>query len=192
MGAKHRDYIPFDFDEPPKVRLNRDGLDYGLIPLREFYVNALAANGVEPITEEHYEKDWPADFHTYAMIGTPGQTVSLARQGDRDTKFSQSVMVIRLEREYDPPEELIAPFDRFYGRILMPEDSPEWHVIGKDIRGMSGGPVIAIRHDDERLRYWVIAVQSGWLPSRRIVAACYFQAFARFAAEMIDRCESPT
>jgi hypothetical protein len=179
-GAQHRNPIPFDYDEAPKIRLNEHGLDYGLIPLRPLHVAALRANGVVPIGASHYEKDWPGNFEGYAMIGTPGATVDVKRHGERSTLFSQSVSVIHLVEESNPPSELVQRNPRFYGRILVPEGSAEWEAIGKDIRGMSGGPVIGVRRDNEGVKYWVVGVQSGWLESRRTVAASFFQAFARF------------
>jgi len=187
MGAKYRSYIPFDFDTAPKFRVNQDGMDYGLIPLRQLLVENLAANGVVPIGEEHYEKKWPENFDGYAMIGTPGTTVNLDRHGERSTKLSQSICVIHLAEEPNPPQELVKPFPRFYARILVPEDSQEWRAIGGDIRGMSGGPVIAVRRDGNGVHYWVVGVQSGWLESQRTIAACHFQTFANYVAEMIDQ-----
>lgn len=186
FDATHKDYVPFDFDEAPKFRLNEGGLDYGLIPLKEYYVKHLMANKVVPVGEESYEKTWPEEFHGYAMIGVAGSTVSLEQVGERSTLFSQSLSVIHLAPEPNPPEALIQSVPRFYARLLTPEDAPEWLALGKDIAGMSGGPIIGVRRDDEQTKYWVVGVQSGWLKERRIIAACHFQSFARFVGEMID------
>jgi hypothetical protein len=188
-SAKHRSYIPFDFDAAPKFRLNREGMDYGLFPLNQLLVENLTANGVVPIGEEHYEEKWPEDFDGYAMIGTPGRTVTLERHGERTTKLSQSICVIHLAAESHPPPELVKPFPRFYARILVPEDSQEWRTIGADIRGMSGGPVIGIRRDRNGVQYWVIGIQSGWLESQRTIAASHFQVFANYFGDMIDQSE---
>lgn len=178
--ARFKDPIPFDYDEAPKVRLNGEGLDYGLIPLRPLHVAALQANGVVPIRASHYAPTWPGEFGGCAMIGTPGSMVQLEPRGGRSTQLSQTVCVIPLASVSDPPPELVQENPRFYGRILIPEDSGEWQALGKDIRGMSGGPVIGVRRDQEGLKYWLVGVQSGWLESSRIVAASFFQAFARF------------
>ena len=124
-GATDQNYIPFDFDAPPKFRLNRDGMDYGIIPLSPLAVAALRANAVVPIGEERYQRNWPDDFDGYAMIGTPAETLSLEPQGGRSTRLSQSVYVLELEEELTPPSELLTPFPRFYGRILSPEQAPE-------------------------------------------------------------------
>ena len=41
------------------------------------------------------------------------------------------------------------------------------------IKGMSGGPVFALQHvANGKLRYWLVGVQSSWLPDKRIVAVC--------------------
>lgn len=183
--ARDRPYLPFGFDGAAKLRLNRDGLDYGLIELRPYYVKSLEANGIVPVGEESYEKSWPADFHGYAMIGVPGRTVALDRHGECAVKFTQSVCAIHLAELKEPPQELVKPFHRFYARLLIPEHSPEWEEMGADIRGMSGGPVIGVRRDGNKLQYWIVAVQSGWLESRRIIAACYFQQFARIVGDLM-------
>ena len=186
VGAQHTNYVPFDFFELPKIRVNQDGLDYGLILLRPLLVENLAANGVVPVGEEQYERDWPSEFHAYSMVGTPGTTVRLDRRGDRDTTLTQSAWIMHLERIDDPPAELVQPNARFYARILASDESPEWTQIGGDISGMSGGPILGMRRDADGLHYWVVAVQSGWLASRRIIAACYFQDFARVVGKLMD------
>lgn len=185
-AAKFKNYLPFDFDAVPKVRVNNNGLDYGIFPLSPLLVDGLRANGVVPIGEEHYEKDWPNEFHAYAMIGTPSSTVSLKSLGGQRTQFQQSTLIIHLAEEKYPPETLVLDFPRFYGRILAPEDSEGWQAIGADISGMSGGPILAMRKEGHELRYWVIGIQSGWLASERIIAATYFKDFALLVAKMID------
>jgi hypothetical protein len=190
LDAKHNDWVSFDLDKAHTIRLTHDGLDYGLILLSPYYVNLMRANGIEPVGEESYEKNWPNEFDAYAMIGTAGGTVSLEPIGGRSTRLSQSVYIMELSREPNPPPELVNPTPRFYARILTPEHAPEWQAMGKDIAGMSGGPIIAMRKVDAGFRYWVIGVQSGWLKSARIIAACYFQAFARFVGKKIDESDA--
>jgi hypothetical protein len=84
------------------------------------------------------------------------------------------------------PEELRQSHSRFYGRLDIDENAPLWEQIGGNIEGMSGGPVLGISHGADGLRYWVIGIQSGWLRSQRIIAACNFQAFARYVGEELD------
>jgi hypothetical protein len=189
-NAQYRDPFPFTFDGAPQYRVDREGLDYGLIRLCPNHVSLLNANNVVPVGEEHYEKKWPDVFHGYAMIGVPGATVDLQRHRGTSTEARQSTCVLNLAEEPDPPTELVKPFPRFYARILEPEDSPLWREIGQDIAGMSGGPVIGIRRDGEELNYWIIGIQSGWFKPRRVIAACYFQDFARIVAETIDRAQA--
>jgi len=64
--------------------------------------------------------------------------------------------------------------ERFYARVPLPIGSADGRDISlTDIAGMSGGPVFAVAHDGKNtLRYWVVAVQSTWLKSSRILAAC--------------------
>jgi hypothetical protein len=183
--AAHHQHVPFDYLSLPKFRLTKEGMDYGLIALNSLTAQNLAVN-VTPIGEESYEKEWPQSFDGYAMIGTPGTTVSMKRVGPHDVSLTQSVCIIPVERVDEPPDALVQPFPRFYGQILMPEDWPGWTGIGRDIEGMSGGPIIGIRRNEEGVRYWIVGVQSGWLRSSRIIAACYLQHFARVVGQCLD------
>ncbi|GMU35674.1 MAG: hypothetical protein HS101_00075 [Planctomycetia bacterium] len=185
--AVDRHFVPFAFDDAPKYCLRGEGLDYGLIQLRENYVDLISANGVVAIGEEHFQKTWPDEFEAYVMIGTAANTVSLEACGDRSTMLTQTTYVIHLEKVTDIPDELRTSNPRFCGRLLISESSPMWSAIGQNIRGMSGGPVLGIRRGREGMAYWIVGVQSGWLPSRRIIAACDFQSFARHIAAAIEQ-----
>jgi hypothetical protein len=110
----------------------------------------------------------------------------LKRHGETSTAIKQTVMVLALAEELNPPEVLLKPFPRFYAKILTPENSPDWQAMGRDIRGMSGGPIIGVLRDDFGLRYWVIGIQSGWVDTRRVIAASYLQQFLQFVGEAID------
>jgi len=184
--AVDRHYVPFDYENAPKHRIHEEGLDYGLVLLGPNAVANMQANNVVPVSEAHYEKIWPERFDGYAIVGTPAATVELKRHGERSTLLRHSVVIIQVAAEPNPPAELIQPQDRFYGRIATPEDSSEWQAIGGDIRGMSGGPILGVRRDDKGLHYWVVGIQSGWLESKRIIAACWFQRFAQFVGQMLD------
>jgi hypothetical protein len=48
----------------------------------------------------------------------------------------------------------------------------------KSIVGMSGGPIIGFAGDERELRYWIVALQSAWLPSSRTIFACPVPVFA--------------
>ena len=56
-----------------------------------------------------------------------------------------------------------------------------------DIDGMSGGPIFAIKWiDSQNIRYWVVAVQSSWLRSERILAACPILPLVNAIEQSID------
>jgi hypothetical protein len=186
-GAAHKNWVSFRYFETTKARINKDGLDYGIIHLNEYYVSHLKANNVRPIGQESFKKNWPDEFHAYAMIGTPQKTVSLEHVKGTTTRLTQSTTIIHLEKELNPPSELILPNERFYARISEPENSAQWLAIGGDIAGMSGGPILGVRRDDDGLKYWVIGVQSAWFASARVIAACYFQEFARLVEEAVNK-----
>jgi hypothetical protein len=56
----------------------------------------------------------------------------------------------------------------------------------KDIDGMSGGPVFALKKVDGVWKYKVIGVQSGWYPSARIIAACPISSFGVALEEAVE------
>ena len=179
--ATHSDPIPFDFNSSHRSHLYRDGMDYGVIALRRYYQNLLSANGVAPVGEEQWEKTWPDEFEEYAMLGFPSQlTREAAGQPGRAIK---SVALLRVTEVDDPPDEMRVATPRFYGKVHLLPGEPTLD----DIDGMSGAPIIAFKTDDKRLRYWLIAVQSGWHRPTQIIGACPIQDFVQGLAAGMDK-----
>jgi hypothetical protein len=50
--------------------------------------------------------------------------------------------------------------------------------------GMSGGPIYGFS-DEQKGRYWIPAIQSGWIKSRRITFACPVPMLARLAEHLL-------
>lgn len=62
---------------------------------------------------------------------------------------------------------------QFYAKLLVDETDL------KSIDGMSGGPILGFRRrEDGNGLYWIVGLQSSWLPTSRIVCACPLAPFA--------------
>lgn len=57
----------------------------------------------------------------------------------------------------------------------------------EDMKGMSGGPIFGFKHQEGKgLRYWLIAAQSSWHPSRRITIGCFVRELAGAIASSME------
>lgn len=172
---------PFVFEDAPKMYVDRDGLDFGLIALSQYYVESLRANGVLPFGEI----DWvnqPVDFDAFYLLGLPTE---MNRPSFDSTSLILNPLIMRLDRlEGVPPCFDETPYPRFFGHLRDPGEI-------KDIDGMSGGPVFGIGKDaDGNCRYWVVGIQSGWLASKRIIAATPLPVVGRLIEGIIADYES--
>jgi hypothetical protein len=158
---------PFDFEDAPKTYLYDDeaGLDFGLILLRPYYQRLLEANKILPFSEVDWVKQ-PAKFEAMFMLGLPFEL----NPGEvRLDGITIEPALLRVEQLDGPPDDLpeakVTAYPRFWGRISA--------VTGlSDIEGMSGGPIYGQAYDrDGNLRYWAVAIQSGWFRTSGIVAA---------------------
>lgn len=76
--------------------------------------------------------------------------------------------LLPIEREEKPPDCVVKPLPRFYGRLL------DRSVL--DLNGMSGGPVFGITRGEDGVRYKLVAIQSSW-DEDRTIAACEARSF---------------
>src|SRR5262249_39081262 len=76
-GTKVHQPIPFPYADSIKGAIDDPhiGLDLGLIHLRELYKGNLAANGIEPISEEHWAHQHEVVFEAYYLLGFPKELV---------------------------------------------------------------------------------------------------------------------
>ncbi len=178
-GAKHFQPIPFPFvDTPHYYELNESsGADYGVIYLRPLIRDNLVANGVVRVEERNWRNQENVDFEHFFMLGLPTENM-VKELSDTSGHVTTSIRIqpsmLPVERLESVPESL-ANLDgpQFIGKLLVPESSLQ------SIDGMSGGPIIGLRRNqDGSALYWIVAVQSGWLSQRRIVHACPFPPFA--------------
>lgn len=176
--------IPFEYNNAPKFFVNEKdaGLDFGLIILTAHYCDLLKANGVVPILE----KDWkniPDELQEkHVMLGLPRCLIKTKTAGkNEDMKLVSSVSpaAIGVERIYD--KTLEKDYPQFVGRLHQAGYTIE------NIDGMSGGPIIGFSKD--WTRYWVVAIQSSWLPESRITFGCLVSVFTQIVEDFVSRSE---
>jgi hypothetical protein len=152
----------FDVDEWSVIEDEGLGLDCAVLALDPMYRMQLEAGGAIPISKEAWG-DQIADDDLLALIGIPYETLIY----DQKTNIRCGIVVIPLDSVEKPPKVGSETDTRFSARL---QDSGNI----KDIKGMSGGPVFAVKKVEGRWEYKLIGVQSGWYPSKRIILVCPF------------------
>ena len=93
------------------------------------------------------------------LIGVPSENTKL----DKDYLELATTMnhIEKCERPKVLPDTEIP---LFYGRIITSS--------GQDIAGMSGGPIFAFEIVNGHGKYWLVALQSKWLPESKVIIGC--------------------
>ncbi len=176
--------IPFDLagterfyvhEDDSQLRLDENlGLDLGLIQLDENNVKLLQANNVVPVSEENMRTAGNSERSWHMIVGFP-ECVQDKALTDRQA-FRLSPVLVRVTELRSPPDDLATTrFPRFVGQL------PERSTI--DIQGMSGGPIIGFSAD--QTKYWVVAIQSTWLPKRKITFGCPTSVFLALVDQLL-------
>jgi hypothetical protein len=167
----------FDYEGTERFYIdNRElGLDLGVMYLRPYFQAHLAANGVVPIEEGNWLRQHEVSFDSFGLLGLPSEYVTSGRRagdfGEEQLGTVQATLVSveKLEEMPEGIEESNLPW--FIGLIRAQEGLAS-------VRGMSGGPIFGFQVGaDQRLRYWVVALQSRWYPQRRIILGCPVPVF---------------
>ena len=183
-GATSPQPIPFDFLNEPKFYIDNeeDGLDFGLIMLRPYYVRLLEKHGIIAIFEKNWIYQDRLEFHRYAMLGLPEEFISAIQSGsdqNLQTLGSVSPTLISLQKPAVQPENIKkTKYSRFVGQLNS--DIPL-----KSIAGMSGGPIFGFNLNPP-VRYWIVAIQSRWLKTRGITFGCPLPVLANLLTEWTD------
>lgn len=111
----------------------------------------------------------------WALVGIPSETIAY----DEGTLITGRTVVIPLEPAEAPAHTGRKAENQFYARIRDLGDI-------KDIDGMSGGPVFALKKVEDVWRYKVIGIQSGWYPSASIIAACPFVSLGAVLEKCVE------
>ena len=175
LGAQavHYEPIPFDFTNAAIFYFfDKDwGLDFGLVRLDPYYVRLLGKNGVVAIERKNWEHQDEIDFDVFFMLGLPDEfsKPQPAKNDNKTTGFYEiSPTLISVKRTTELPEDVkTTKFSRFIGRVGNLGEL-------KSIKGMSGGPIIGFVHGEngEPGRYWIVAIQSMWKRSDKLIFGC--------------------
>ncbi|MFO0875179.1 MAG: hypothetical protein U0575_14580 [Phycisphaerales bacterium] len=160
--------ILIDLEGCPALRHdNNHGWDYGIVLLRPYYAQLLAAGGIKPVSERAWSNQ-PSDVFARVMLGVPGELRRpvIVKQGSQTKAQSSSAWVLfGLQPARHIPECFGEDRDiRIYG-VVAPGEVVEDGVGTPitDIRGTSGGPIFDLHRDAEgRAVYSLVGVQSSW------------------------------
>lgn len=160
--AKFENPIPFLYEKanPTCISDKRD-FDYGFLNVSPYYREALEKNNVQPLDEEVWKKR-PQKIDFYLLMGIPYETLHV---NPKNLEFTPTLFSIKYLPD-QPTGFSETSIKQFYGEIILNNDI-------KSIKGVSGGPIFGFYENDEgELRYWVVALQSTWLPKSHIISAC--------------------
>jgi len=174
INPAHKETIPFDYEAAHKGHLDDDKYDYGFIHIANYYRELLKANNIVALDEEVWDKQ-PEEPECYFLLGAPDQFKELTEE-----KIKLVTTLHSVEKCESVPEEFEdtdAP--TFYGKIYLDEDT-------SSIVGMSGGPLFSFKHNESgELQYWLCAVQSRWIPNKKLIAACLMKPFAMIVRDIM-------
>jgi len=158
--AGNRIPIPFPYEPNNALVVDNDEFDYGAIALSDYYRRLMEKNNIRPLNEEVW-LDQPTMPEAYVLCGFPAETTKF------NTAFVETSSTQILIRRIENPTDLLKKVrpGLFYGQIRLDQDL-------KSIKGMSGGPIFAFQKDKEgRIRYWLVGLQSSWVPDKQIIIA---------------------
>jgi hypothetical protein len=182
-GAISDKPIPFDITNEPLFFIDdEDGLDFGLIALKPYYMKLLAKNGIIALFEENWINQHNVKYDSYTMLGLPEELVSIEQgilSGESTLIAMASPTMIGVKKLDSAPDTIkITRYSQFIGQI-------DKNLPLSSIVGMSGGPIFGFRHGPP-MTYWVIAIQSSWLKSKGIIFGCSLPVLAGLLTEWID------
>jgi hypothetical protein len=179
--AKVKLPVSFDYEATPRFYVDdRElGLDLGIIGLRPYFQQHLAANGVAPVTEENWLQQHQVQFDSFGLLGFPAATIRVAPHvgefGEEEAGVVPAYLIVveKLDSLPEGMQKSRLPF--FVGRIHA-------QLPFEDIKGMSGGPIIGFRFAPQ-FQYWIVALQSRWHKPSRTILACPVPVFM----DVLDR-----
>jgi hypothetical protein len=169
--------IPFDLKSADLFFIDDDeGLDFGLILMRPYYLRLLNANGIVAIREINWKHQHTIKYDMYLMMGFPAEFTS--EYIDVRGQAQVGVTMFGVRRLDEPPLDLPAKRSpRFVGELL-----PQFPL--SSVKGMSGGPILGF-NTTPPIRYWIVALQSTWLRERRLVFGCPLPTLAALITDRL-------
>jgi hypothetical protein len=131
--------IPFDLFNEPRFFIDneQEGLDFGLIALKPYYVALLAKHRIKALFEENWINQHRVKFDAYTMLGLPEEFVKYEQDGSVGIVSPTMIGVKVLN---NPPEgKKPTTYPRFVGQLH--EGLPLSSIVG-----MSGGPIFGFRY----------------------------------------------
>jgi hypothetical protein len=172
---------PFDVMKQERLLLRDDelGLDYCLIYIDWLTAENMGRSGVRAITREQVGD--PEKAEQWVLTGFPASFNKI--QGSNVTGCHMFLSVTPTTRPDNwPPDKST---HALFGQLNKVE-----HEIFNtvDIGGMSGGPIFGLYTDGTgTTTIGLVAVQSGWSETSRIITACPVGAFLDAVQRLIDR-----
>lgn len=159
--------IPYDFDIAKWMVIEDKeiGLDYAAVVLSEMECRQLQAGNVVAI--EQFVWGNYVDHDQWALVGIPRDTVKY----DGKTVITARVVMVPIVPTDTPQTAGKKAENQFYGRLSSDSVS-----VLKDVDGMSGGPIFALKRINGLMKYWLIGIQSAWYREQRIIAGCPFSS----------------
>lgn len=175
-GGIHDLPIPFDLKSALMAFVDEDGLDFGVILLRPYYVRLLAANGMVAIAEENWVRQDSVRFDAHFILGIPEELTSNRVNTIDEGSITPTMLTVRCVDGL-PGDLLPIHHPRFVGQL-----PPNFGLMS--VKGMSGGPILGFNLTPP-MRYWVVALQSTWLRDRQLVFGCPIPILAPLLADAL-------
>jgi hypothetical protein len=170
--------IPYSFEIEDWIVLedSETGLDYAALPLRDLYRQGLMAGDASPIGRAVWGNHI-AEYDFRALVGIPSEFVEY----DKETIITARFVIAPITPIKRPTSTQKKSQNLFYSKLA---DGSE--PIFKDVDGMSGGPIFALKKVDGIWMYWLIGMQSAWYPESKILVACPFSFFGQMLEEVVN------
>jgi hypothetical protein len=181
FGAGAANCLPtiISYDDVPKISIDdgRRGLDFAFLPLRDFYVSGITANGVVPFRPEDWAEPAEGKVVAFGVVGFPEEEKQASDGDERVDGWVRPVLV--WVRPCALPENAPSPdYPLFVAEIP--------YSIPKSPKGLSGGAVIAlVEKADGSTTYHLVGVQSFWNKSARVIYACPMSSFFRYMLDVL-------
>lgn len=163
-GNRYPFGVPYPFAFEDWVVIDNADADIAVAPLSAMLAANLEAGGIRPIKEDAWGTPPLDQYQYWILAGIPAE--SHARANNFHTL---KLTIVPLQPATAPSSSTDSTStEKVFGKIVTQPDLD--NAVVNDVKGMSGAPIYGVKEVDGALRYWLIGVQSSWLPSSRIVA----------------------
>ncbi len=170
LGSDSKTKYPIPFTEwirtNYKWAIDKPGIDIGLIELNNNNLELLKASKIKILNLVTAAK-YSNNYDKYMLLGQPKNLVK------RNNFYTLGINVLKLP---DLSEDSV--FEKFTGAFY---NCADLEVMGNDIRGVSGGPILGINLniDIGQPIYYIFAIQSSWRKSEYIIFGSLLSEFVK-------------